>query len=48
MIAIGGTQINDGDNVLQIQAVSWPGATASNLYDDFSLKDVLVFYHYQP
>jgi hypothetical protein len=48
MIHIAGNQINDGDNVLQIQAVTWPGATASNLYDDFSLKNVLVFYHYQP
>jgi hypothetical protein len=48
MIHIAGNQINDGDNVLQIQAVSWPGATSTNLYDDFSLKDVVVFYHYQP
>jgi hypothetical protein len=45
MIAIGGNQVNDGNNELQIQAVSWPGATAGNQNDDFQLKDVFLFYH---
>jgi hypothetical protein len=45
MIAVGGDQLNDGNNELQIEAVGWPGATNGNLFDDFQLKDVALFFH---
>lgn len=45
MIAMQGQTLNDGDNEIEIRAVSWPGATADNLYDDFYLKDVFCFFH---
>jgi len=45
MIAVGGDQLNDGNNELQITAVGWPGAEAGNLFDDFQLKDVVCFFH---
>jgi hypothetical protein len=45
MIAVGGSQLNDGNNELQIQAVGWPGSTPGNLFDDFMLKDVVCFFH---
>jgi hypothetical protein len=45
MIAVGGSQLNDGFNELQIAAVGWPGATSGNLFDDFELKDVVCFFH---
>ena len=45
MIAVGGQELNDGNNELQIQAVGWPGATPNNLFDDFQLKDVVLFFH---
>ena len=45
MIAVGGQELIDGNNELQIQAVGWPGVTAGNLFDDFQLKDVVLFFH---
>ena len=45
MIAMNGSTLNNGDNEIQIEAVGWPGATASNQFDDFQLKDVMCFFH---
>jgi hypothetical protein len=45
MIAVSGSQLNNGNNEIQIQAVGWPGAEAGNLFDDFQLKDVVCFFH---
>jgi hypothetical protein len=45
MIAMNGSELNDGNNELQIVAVGWPGATSGNLFDDFELKDVVCFFH---
>jgi hypothetical protein len=44
IINIGGGILRSGDNELQIEAVSWSGATPGNLYDDFSIKDVVCFF----
>ena len=45
MIAMNGSTLNDGNNELQINAVSFPGATNNNVFDDFQLKDVVCFFH---
>jgi hypothetical protein len=42
---VDGSTLHNGDNELQINAVGWPGASASNLFDDFQLKDVVCFFH---
>ena len=44
IVNIGGGILHNGNNELQIEAVSWPGATAENLYDDFLLKDVVCIF----
>lgn len=41
IINIGGGILNNGNNELQIQAVSFPGAGPGNLFDDFFVKDVV-------
>lgn len=43
-INIGGGILNNGDNELQLEAVTWPGATPNNLFDDFFLRDVVCFF----
>ena len=45
MISVDGDTLISGNNELQIEAVSWPGATNGNLFDDFDLKDVVCFFH---
>ena len=45
MIAFSGSTLNNGNNEIKIQAVSWPGAEEGDLYDDFQLKDVVCFFH---
>lgn len=50
MIAFSSDVLNDGlgpQNKLEIQAVSFPGATGSNALDDFELKDIICFFHQQ-
>jgi hypothetical protein len=44
LINIGGGVLRDGNNEIEIPAVSWPGAGPGNLYDDFFLKDVICFF----
>ena len=44
IINIGGGILNNGDNEIEIRAVSWPGASASNLFDDFYIKDVVCIF----
>jgi hypothetical protein len=36
--------LNDGNNRFEIRAVTWPGATPTNRFDDFDLKDVICFF----
>ena len=45
MIALQGSTLHDGNNELQIEAVGWPGATNTNKFDDFQIKDVMCFFH---
>ncbi|MGH3978339.1 MAG: hypothetical protein ACRDRZ_04965 [Pseudonocardiaceae bacterium] len=45
LIALTGSQLNDGDNELQIEAVRFPGNTAGNTFDDFQIKDMICFFH---
>jgi hypothetical protein len=44
MIAVDGSTLKDGNNELQINAVTFPGASNTNLFDDFELKDVVCFF----
>lgn len=44
IINIGTTVLKDGNNEIQIGAVSWPGAESGNLYDDFAIRDVICFF----
>ena len=43
-IHFGSNILNDGDNRIEIRAVTWPGATPTNRFDDFWLKDVICFF----
>jgi len=45
MIAMTGSQLKDGVNEIQIEAVGFPGATPTNKFDDFQLKNVVCFFH---
>lgn len=44
VVNIGPNVLNDGTNELEITAVSWDGATAGDIYDDFFIKDVVCFF----
>lgn len=44
--AISSVQLHQGDNEIEIRAVSWPGATAGDLYDDFFLRNVILHFNY--
>jgi hypothetical protein len=44
IINIGQDILKDGNNEFQIGAVSWPGAKAGDLYDDFAIRDVVCFF----
>jgi hypothetical protein len=44
IINIGANILKDGNNELQIGAVSWPGAKPGDLYDDFYIRDVICFF----
>jgi len=45
LIALTGSQLNDGNNQLRIEAVRFPGNTGGNTFDDFQLKDMMCFFH---
>jgi len=45
MIALGITDLKDGDNELQISAVKNPSPTAADTFDDFAVKNVYCFFH---
>lgn len=45
MIAMEGSRLNNGSNEIQIEAVGFPGATNTNKFDDFELKDMMCFFH---
>lgn len=44
-IALGGADLNDGTNEIQINAVTYPDTTPNDVFDDFAVKDVSCFYH---
>jgi hypothetical protein len=44
VINIGPNILNDGNNELQIQAVSYDEAVPGDLYDDFFVKDVVCIF----
>jgi len=44
-IVFPGFVLHDGDNEIEIRAVSFPGATPGNIYDDFFLKSVICHFH---
>jgi hypothetical protein len=43
-IVFSGSVLHDGDNEIEIRAVSFPGATPDNIYDDFFLKSVICHF----
>ena len=46
LIAIGGSTLHNGANELEIQAATFPNpGNPGNLFDDYSLKNVICFYH---
>jgi len=44
-IVFPGSVLHDGNNEIEIRAVSSPGATAPDIYDDFYLKSVICHFH---
>lgn len=44
MISLEGSQLNNGDNELEICAVEWSGAKPGHMYDAFYLKNVVIFF----
>jgi len=44
MIHFPSNILRDGDNRIEIRAVTWPGSTPDNRFDDFELKDVICFF----
>lgn len=44
IINIGAGILKSGNNEIQIEAVSWPGARAGDIYDDFWIKDVVCIF----
>lgn len=45
MIAFPGSQLDRGENTIQIQATQFPENSARNKYDDFQIKDMFCFFH---
>lgn len=45
MIALSGIDLIDGTNEIQILAVKYPGSAGADTFDDFSLKNVVCFFH---
>lgn len=45
MIAMNGSELNNGDNEIQINAVGFAGSNNANRFDDFEIKDVMCFFH---
>jgi|RhiMetdeSRZDD1v2_1073273.scaffolds.fasta_scaffold108850_4 hypothetical protein len=44
-IVFPGSVLHDGNNEIEIRAVSFPGATPGNIFDDFFLKSVICHFH---
>ncbi|MEA5574351.1 hypothetical protein [Calothrix sp. UHCC 0171] len=45
MVAFNGSDLNNGNNEVQIEAVGFPGSTDTNRFDDFEIKDMMCFFH---
>jgi hypothetical protein len=46
MLNIQPAILKDTDaNRIKVEAVSWPGATEGNIYDDFDLRNMYIIYH---
>jgi len=45
MISLSGSQLNSGDNEIQIEAIGFPESTSSNKFDDFDVKNMMCFFH---
>jgi hypothetical protein len=45
IINVGGSNLNNGSNELQLQAIGFPEATGTNQFDDFSVRDVVCFFN---
>ena len=44
IINIGSGILSNGNNEIQIEAVSYPGATPGNIFDDFFIRDVVCVF----
>jgi len=42
---MSGNTLHDSSNEIQIQAVTWPGASDTDQFDNFQLKDMMCFFH---
>ena len=45
MIHFNGSDLNNGNNEIQIEAVGFPGSSNANMYDDFQIKNLVCFFH---
>jgi hypothetical protein len=45
LIAMNGADLKNGINEIEVLAADLPVPTATNKYDDFSLKNVICFFH---
>ena len=46
IFAVSGSQLNNGDNELQVEAVTFPNpGNPGNLFDDYEVKNVVCFFH---
>ena len=45
MVAFNGSDLKNGNNEVQIEAVGFPGSRSTNKFDDFQVKDMMCFFH---
>lgn len=44
IINVGGANLQNGDNELQIEAIGFPEGNSNNLFDDFLVRNVYCFF----
>lgn len=45
MISFPPEVLDDGDNIIQVQAVGFQNSSPGNLFDDFAITNMVIFYH---
>ncbi|HEU4412362.1 MAG TPA: hypothetical protein VFS43_44380 [Polyangiaceae bacterium] len=47
-ITIGPNILRDGTNELEIRAVTFPGSSSTNVFDDFDLSNIVCYFKVSP